>query len=340
LWKGKQLNSIFRQTEQFSVDLHLGKTAQFIDTHQRIIHDDQGNEYSYEKLLLATGGTPRRLPFDVEGIIYYRTLADYHLLRNLSNTSDHFAVIGGGFIGSEVSAALAMNGKKVTLLLREAGIGWNNYPHELSNYLNEFYRQKSVEVITGVKVDEIIKQNNTYHITTNQGQKLQVAAVVAGLGIQPNLDLARSAGLKVNNGIVVDDTLHSSNPDIFAAGDVAEFYNPALDRRLRIEHEDNANTMGQQVGRNMAGANQHYHHLPYFYSDLFELGYEAIGELNPQFETVVDWKDPFKKGVVYYLAQGRVRGVLLWNVWDTVPKARQLIAEPGPFTAADLLGRL
>jgi 3-phenylpropionate/trans-cinnamate dioxygenase ferredoxin reductase subunit len=340
LWKGKQLNSIFRQTEQFSVDLHLGKTAQFIDTHQRIIHDDQGNEYSYEKLLLATGGTPRRLPFDVEGIIYYRSLADYHLLRNLSNTSDHFAVIGGGFIGSEVSAALAMNGKKVTLLLREAGIGWNNYPHELSNYLNEFYRQKGVEVITGVKVDEIIKQNNTYHITTNQGQKLQVAAVVAGLGIQPNLDLARSAGLKVNNGIVVDDTLHSSNPDIFAAGDVAEFYNPALDKRLRIEHEDNANTMGQQVGRNMAGANQPYHHLPYFYSDLFELGYEAIGELNPQFETVVDWKDPFKKGVVYYLAQGRVRGVLLWNVWDTVPKARQLIAEPGPFTTADLLGRL
>jgi 3-phenylpropionate/trans-cinnamate dioxygenase ferredoxin reductase subunit len=340
LWKGKQLNSIFRQTEQFSVDLHLGKTAQFIDTHQRIIRDDQGNEYSYEKLLLATGGTPRRLPFDVEGIIYYRTLADYHLLRNLSNTSDHFAVIGGGFIGSEVSAALAMNGKKVTLLLREAGIGWNKYPHELSNYLNDFYRQKGVEVIAGVKVDEILKQNNTYHITTNQWQKLQVAAVVAGLGILPNLDLARSASLKVNNGIVVDDTLHTSNPDIFAAGDVAEFYNLALDRRIRIEHEDNANTMGQQVGRNMAGANQPYHHLPYFYSDLFELGYEAIGELNPQFETVVDWKDPFKKGVVYYLAQGRVRGVLLWNVWDTVPKARQLIAEPGPFTAADLLGRL
>jgi 3-phenylpropionate/trans-cinnamate dioxygenase ferredoxin reductase subunit len=340
LWKGKPLNSIFRQTEQFSVDLHLGKTAQFIDTHQRIIRDDQGNEYSYEKLLLATGGTPRRLPFDVEGIIYYRTLADYHFLRNLSNTSDHFAVIGGGFIGSEVSAALAMNDKKVTLLLPEAGIGWNNYPQELSNYLNDFYRQKGVEVITGVKVDEIIKQNNTYQITTNQGQKIEVEAVVAGIGIQPNLEFARSAGLKVNNGIVVDDTLHTSNPDIFAAGDVAEFYNPALDKRLRIEHEDNANTMGQQVGRNMAGANQPYHHLPYFYSDLFELGYEAIGELNPQFETVIDWKDPFKKGVVYYLAHSRVRGVLLWNVWDTIPKARQLIAEPGPFTAADLIGRL
>jgi len=340
LWKGKPLNSIFRQTKQFSVDLHLGKTAQFIDTHQRIIRDDQGNEYSYEKLLFATGGTPRKLPFDVEGIIYYRTLADYQLLRELSSTSDHFAVIGGGFIGSEVSAALAMNGKKVTLLTPEAGIGWKIYPEELSNYLNDFYRQKGVEVITGVKADEISKQNNIYQITTNKGQKIEVEAVVAGIGIQPNLEFARSAGLKVNNGIVVDDTLHTSNPDIFAAGDVAEFYNPALDKHLRIEHEDNANTMGQQVGRNMAGANQPYYHLPYFYSDLFELGYEAVGELNIQLETVVDWKDPFKKGVVYYLAHGRVRGVLLWNVWDTVPKARQLIAEPGSFTAANLVGRL
>jgi 3-phenylpropionate/trans-cinnamate dioxygenase ferredoxin reductase subunit len=340
LWKGKPLNSIFRQTEQFSVDLHLGITVQNINPHQHIIRDGQGNEYNYEKLLLATGGTPRRLPFDIAGIIYYRTLADYKLLRSLSNTSDHFGVIGGGFIGSEISAALAMNGKKVTLLLPEAGIGGNIFPEELSNYLNDFYRQKGVEIIPGVKIDEIKEHNSSYQITTNVGQKIKVAAVVAGLGIQPNLDLAQSAGLKVNNGIVVDETLHTSNPDIFAAGDVAEFYNPALGKRLRIEHEDNANTMGQQVGRNMAGANQPYHHLPYFFSDLFELGYEAIGELNPQLETLIDWKDPFKKGVIYYLAQGHVRGVLLWNVWNTVPKARQLIAEPGPFTAADLVGRL
>jgi NADPH-dependent 2,4-dienoyl-CoA reductase/sulfur reductase-like enzyme len=121
---------------------------------------------------------------------------------------------------------------------------------------------------------------------------------------------------------------------------VAEFSNPTLGKRLRIEHEDNANTMGKQAGRNMAGANEPYHHLSFFYSDLFELGYEAVGELNPRLETFVDWSIPMKKGVVYYLAGGRVRGVLLWNVWDSVPKARALIAEPGPFTAADLKGRL
>jgi NADPH-dependent 2,4-dienoyl-CoA reductase/sulfur reductase-like enzyme len=154
------------------------------------------------------------------------------------------------------------------------------------------------------------------------------------------VELAQTAGLKIGNGIVIDETLHASFPDIFAAGDVAEFDNPTLGKRLRIEHEDNANTMGMQAGRNMAGANEPYHHLSYFYSDLFELGYEAVGELDSRLDTFADWNIPMKKGVIYYLAGGRVRGVLLWNVWDSVPKARLLIAEPGPFTPADLKGRL
>jgi 3-phenylpropionate/trans-cinnamate dioxygenase ferredoxin reductase subunit len=340
LWKGKLLNSIFRQTGQFSVDMHLGSTAQSIDPDERIVRDDQGKEYHYDKLLLATGGTPRKLPFDVEGIIYYRTLADYQLLHDLSTTGEHFCVIGGGFIGSEVAAALAMNGKKVTIIFPEAGIGGYIFPSELSNYLNDFYRQKGVEVIPGVKVSDIRRENGAYQVTTDKGQIINASGVVAGLGIRPNVELAQSIGLKVGDGIVVDDTLHTSNPNIFAAGDVAEFYNPPLGRRLRFEHEDNANSMGKQVGRNMAGAMEPYHHLSYFYSDLFELGYEAVGVLSSGLETVTDWKDPLKKGVVYYLAQDHVRGVLLWNVWDTVPKARQLIAEPGPFTAANLKGRL
>jgi 3-phenylpropionate/trans-cinnamate dioxygenase ferredoxin reductase subunit len=340
LWKGKSLESIFRQTQQFSVDLHLGRIAQFIDPDKKIVRDDLGSEYSYETLLLATGGTPRKLPFDAEGIIYFRTLADYQHLRDLSTRSEHFGVIGAGFIGSEIAAALSMNGNKVTLLFPEAGIGRRIYPADLSDHLNDFYRKKGVEVISGVKVNGIQQKNGSYQLSTDKGQRINVDGVIAGIGIQPNLDLAHSAGLKVANGIVVDETLRTSNPDIFAAGDVAEFHNPVLGKRLRIEHEDNANTMGQHAGRNMAGANEPYHHLSYFYSDLFELGYEAVGELDPHLETVSDWKDPFKKGVIYYLAGGRVRGVLLWNVWDTVPKARSLIAEPGPFTATDLKGRL
>jgi len=139
---------------------------------------------------------------------------------------------------------------------------------------------------------------------------------------------------------VVDEFLRTSHPDIHAAGDVAAFYNPALGKRIRVEHEDNANSMGQLAGRNMAGKSEPYHHLPFFYSNLFDLGYEAVGEVDSRLETFADWTRPNEEGVIYYLQNDRVRGVLLWNVWEQVEAARQFIAEPGPFTATNLKGRL
>lgn len=340
LWKGKPLESIWRRTQEFSADFHLGRTVQSIDPVNKQVSDNQGAEYQFEKLLLATGGTPRRLPFGAGNIIYYRTLDDYQYLRELSNQREHFGVIGGGFIGSEIAAALAMNGKKVSMLFPDDGIGGRIYPKAVSEYLNDFFRQKGVEVIPGVQVTDLQKVDGSFQIITGVGKTVQVDGVIAGIGIYPNVELATSAGLKVSNGIVVDDELQTNQADIYAAGDVAEFSNPTLGKRLRIEHEDNANTMGKQAGRNMAGAYEPYHHLSYFYSDLFELGYEAVGELDSRLETFIDWKEPFKKGVIYYLKDDRVRGVLLWNVWDSIPKARTLIAEPGPFSPANLTGRL
>jgi NADPH-dependent 2,4-dienoyl-CoA reductase/sulfur reductase-like enzyme len=171
-------------------------------------------------------------------------------------------------------------------------------------------------------------------------QQIEVDGVVAGIGLQPNLELAAPAGLTISNGIVVDPLLATSHPDIYAAGDVAAFHNPALGKRIRVEHEDNANTMGRCAGRNMAGQATPYHHLPSFYSDLFDLGYEAVGDLDARLETVAHWQEPFRKGVVTYLDKGRVRGVLLWNVWHQVDAARRLIAQPGPFSAADLEQRM
>jgi len=340
LWKGKPLEKIWRRTQEFSVDLFLGRTVLSIEPEKKLVRDNQGIQYKYKKLLLATGGTPRRLPFGPQEIIYYRTLNDYRHLLDLSEHGEHFGVIGGGFIGSEIAAALAMNGKKVTMFFPDSGIGARIYPAEISNYLNDFYRQKGVEVNSGISVKDILKQAGAYQIITDKGDDVTVDGVVAGIGLQPNVELARTAGLQIGNGIVVDECLQTSHADIFAAGDVAEFYNPTLDKRLRLEHEDNANSMGKRAGRNMAGDCEPYTYLPYFYTDLFELGYEAVGELDSRMETVVDWKDPYKKGVIYYLADGRVRGVLLWNVWDTIPSARNLIAEPGPFKAGDLVGRL
>lgn len=138
----------------------------------------------------------------------------------------------------------------------------------------------------------------------------------------------------------MDSALRTSHPDIFAAGDVASFHNRTLDQRLRVEHEDNALTMGRMAGQAMAGKAVPYDYLPTFYSDLFELSYEAVGEVDARLETVADWKEPYRDGIVYYLRAGRVRGVLLWNVWEQVDAARTLIAEPGPFRPEDFKGRL
>jgi 3-phenylpropionate/trans-cinnamate dioxygenase ferredoxin reductase subunit len=340
LWKGDPIETIWRKTSGLGVELHLACNAKQIDPDKKAVLDDQGTEFGYEKLLVATGGKVRRLPLEVDGIMYFRTLDDFHRLRALTAERERFVIIGGGFIGSEVAAALTLEKKQVTMIFPEEGIGARVFPRKLSSYLNEFYGTKGVNLLTGDGVSYIEKRNSSYIIKTTKGQEVTADAIVAGLGILPDVELAQSAGLTVGDGIHVDEYLKTSHPDIFAAGDVANFYNPALDRRIRVEHEDNANTMGGTAGKNMAGERIPYVHLPFFYSDLFEVGYEAVGDLNARYEVVEDWKKPSAEGVIYYLEGKRVRGVLLWNTWGQVDNARALIAEPGPFAVKDVLGRL
>ena len=345
LWKGKPLGSIWRKTDRQGVTLHLGRTVRSLDVQNKRVTDDRGTDYTYDKLLLATGGAPRRLPFGDGKIIYFRTLDDYERLRALTDQFQRFAIVGGGFIGSEIAAALTISGNKVVMAFPGVGIGSRIFPADLARFLNDFYRQKGVEVLAGQLVTgwEIRQGKPVLKIRgdhTQDEQEIVADAVVAGIGIQPNVELAQRAGLEVDNGIRVDSGLRTSHPDIFASGDVANFYNPALDQRLRVEHEDNANTMGRLAGQAMAGRTISYDHLPFFYSDLFELGFEAVGEVDARLEMVADWKEPYREGVVYYLRDGRVRGVLLWNVWEQVDAARKLIAEIGPFRVEDLRGRL
>jgi 3-phenylpropionate/trans-cinnamate dioxygenase ferredoxin reductase subunit len=346
LWAGKRLETVWSKLDDLGVEMHLGRTVVTLDPGNKTVTDKQGTEYTFDKLLLATGGTPRHLPFGGDDIIYYRTLQDYLRLRALTERGERFAVIGGGFIGSEVAAALAMNGKKVVMVLPEAGIGERLYPPDMVEFLTDFYREKGVEVLTGERAVSLEKRGDMLTLKTQGGKEIVVDGVVAGIGIEPNVQLAGEAGLGVagerggHNGIAVDELLRAGHPDIYAAGDVALFCDPLLGRIRRVEHEDNANKMGKAAGRNMAGANEPYRHSPFFYSDLFDLGYEAVGELDPRLETVADWKEPYREGVVYYLRDGRVRGVLLWNVWGQVDAARRLIAEPGRFRAEDLKGRL
>lgn len=325
LWKGDSEDKVWRGTEKTGADVRLGRRVTAIHPPKQTVTDDRGNVITYEKLLLATGGTPRRLPMQTGQIIYFRTFDDYKRLRALANEKLRFVVLGGGFIGSEIAAALRTAGRDVTMIVPEDGIGARVYPADLSKFLVDYYREQGVEVRTGEGLASLQQSAGKVVVRTTHGQEIPTDVVVAGLGIQPNVELAEQAGLRVENGIIVDEMLRTSAPDIYAAGDVANFFNPALGMRLRVEHEDNANTMGAAAGRAMAGKGSPYTHLPFFYSDLFALGYEAVGELDPRLQVDAVWKEKFREGVIYYLKDGKVRGVLLWNTWGQVDNARGII---------------
>ena len=204
LWKGRPIEKIWRNTQDLGAELHLGRKVTYLDPQNKIVRDEKGDEYTYIKLLLATGGSPIRLPFGEDHIIYYRDLQDYQRLRALSEQRDRFLVIGGGFIGSEIAAALTMVGKKVTMVFLEGAIGANIYPKDLSGFLNDYYRQKGVEVVPGDSVASLEKTGDRFTVRTKGGSAFEVDGVVGGIGIRPNIELARQAGLQVENGVVVD----------------------------------------------------------------------------------------------------------------------------------------
>jgi NADPH-dependent 2,4-dienoyl-CoA reductase/sulfur reductase-like enzyme len=339
LWKGAAESTIWRLTANLGVHERLGRRIVRLDLDAHTATDDRGERYLYEKVLLATGGRPRRLPFAADDVTYFRTLDDYHRLRRLADAGGRFAVIGGGFIGSEIAAALALDGAPVTMVFPGPGIGARIFPPGLSAAVGDYYRERGVEVLAGTSVTAIEQIGDVRRLTLDNGKVLQVDAVVAGLGIEPNVELAADAGLPVANGIVVDSFGRvDGRDDIFAAGDVAAFPSSVLGGNVRVEHEDHAKSHGRRVGANMAGAAEPYDHLPFFYSDLFDVGYEAVGALDSRLEMLVELEEVGDAGVVYYLdSERRPRGVLLWNQFGRVDEARALIRAGEPVTA-DMLG--
>ena len=149
--------------------------------------------------------------------------------------------------------------------------------------------------------------------------------MIVGVGVKPSVTLAEQAGLATGDGIIVNEYLQTSHPDIYAAGDNARFPYQVLGQQARVEHWDNALNQGKHAGRNLAGARDAFTYMPYFFSDLFEFGYEAVGEVNSRMETRADWQKPFDTGVIYYLRDGRIRGAMMCNVWEKVEAARALI---------------
>jgi len=343
LWDGKVIEDIIRPLQDYDVELFLNTAVKSLSPQERTITDENGDSYKYEKLLLATGGHPTHLRNMPEDVLYYRTRADYHKLREWVKTRDKFCVIGGGFIGSELSAALNKQGKHVTMIFPEVGISGLRFPDDLAKFLNDYYREKGVNVLDGYIVKSVAKKGQGYQVEYQQIDGIATMldsfdGVIVGVGIKPNIMLAEAAGLEVDDGIVVNEHLQTSNPHIFAAGDVANFYHTGLGQRVRVEHEDNANTMGTAAGHNMSAQMEKYVHFPFFYSDMFDLGYEALGEMNKDYEIVEDWIEEYKKGTIFYLNGDKIRGLIFWNLWGQVDKGRKLISEGKSHKRANLVG--
>jgi NADPH-dependent 2,4-dienoyl-CoA reductase/sulfur reductase-like enzyme len=314
--------------EEARAELLLGESVVAVDTAGRTVTTDADVTVGYGALLLATSGHPRRLPGveDSGRVIYFRTVRDYERLRDLAGGGRHVVVVGGGYIGTELAAALVQNDTRVTLVFTQDVLTGSTFPDALARRVERRYAEAGVTLLRGAKVTATESGPDGVTVTLDDGRTLEADGVVVGAGLEIETDLARSAGLEVDDGVVVDDRLRTSDPHVWAAGDVAQYPDRLLGSR-RVEHVDNATTMGRQAGRNLAGADEPYDHTPFFYSDLFELGYEAVGRLDASLDTVEDWHaEDLGAGVVYYLDGGRVAGVLLWNVWDATDRAREVIA--------------
>jgi 3-phenylpropionate/trans-cinnamate dioxygenase ferredoxin reductase subunit len=348
LWFGqKKVEEIFLHDQKFydqkQIRLVLGTKVVSIDANRKMVNDDQGNKYKYGKLLLATGGIPKTLPIpggNLEGIYYYRYLDDYLRLRSEAQEGKSALVVGGGFIGSEIAAALNINKVDVTMIFPESHLVQRVFPDYLGQAIQQHYIQKGVKILTQDRPISFTQKGRRFLTYTDNGKQIESDLLIVGIGISPSVELAEKTGLQIDNGIVVNQFLQTSHPDIYAAGDNAFFPYSVMGQKMRIEHWDNALNQGKWAGRNMAGEDKPYEYLPYFFSDLFEFGYEAVGQIDSQLQTFADWQKENDTGVIYYLKDKKVRGAMMCNVWEKVDRARQLIKKSEQVTPENLRGAI
>jgi 3-phenylpropionate/trans-cinnamate dioxygenase ferredoxin reductase subunit len=348
LWFGqKKVEEIFLHDMNFydqnHMELMVDTKVISLDVKNKTVTDERGGSYGYEKLLLATGGIPRTLPVhggDLEGICYYRFLDDYLRIKKEAKEGKSALIIGGGFIGSEIAAALNINKIDVTMIFPEPYLVHRIFPEGLGQAIQGHYIQKGVKILSGDKPVSIVRKESKFLTRTNKGKQIESDLLIVGIGIKPAFDLAVRAGLKTENGISVNEYLQTSHPDVYAAGDNTLFPYQALGQNMRIEHWDNAANQGKWAGRNMTGDKVPYDYMPYFFSDLFEFGYEAVGEVDFRLETYADWQKENDTGVIYYLKDGKIRGVMMCNVWEKVDAARGLIKAGKQVKPEDLRGAI
>ncbi len=323
---------------QQRVDLRLRHEVIEVDPENRRLWDELGEVVEYEDLLLATGCRPRRLKAqgaETSSVRYFRDLEDYLDLERRLERIQHLTLVGGGFISVEMAGTLRARGKEVTLILADEYPLHRLLPRELGVGVVDYLRELGVETVSGDSLISIEETPELVHARTAIGNELDTQLIIVDQGSEPQVDLAEAAGLAIDDGIVVDETGRTSNPNVWAAGDVAEFPCLALGVIMRIEGADHGESHGRAVGANMAGAAKPYDHLPVKWFRVGDLEFEGVGELWARLGTELIWVEPGREGVVFYLSDDVIRGVLMVNMEDRLEWARALIREAKPTTAAE-----
>ncbi len=308
---------------EHDVELRLGETATGIDRGAQEVILAGGSSVPYRKLLLATGSSPRRLAVpggDAEGVHYLRRIADSDQIKAAIAESSRIAVIGGGWIGLEVAAAARTAGVEVTVVEMAELPLLGVLGRQVAQVFAGLHADNGTELVLGSQVSEItVSEGRAAGVRLADGSHLLADAVVVGVGITPNTGLGAEAGLTVENGIVVDARLQTSDPAIFAAGDVANAFHPFYGRHLRVEHWSNARHQPRAAARAMLGQDVSYDRLPYFFADQYDLGMEYTGYATPGgYEQVVFRGDvPGREFIAFWLAPGnRLLAAMNVNIWD------------------------
>ena len=314
---------------QNKIELISGLRASKLDPAGRTVTVEDGRTLGYEKLLLATGGSAIRLPLpgaDLPGVFTLRTIDDAEAIRQLARPGARALVIGGSFIGSEVASTLTQLGLAVAMVFPEERLIQRVVPPELSALLRAKYEAHGVRLLAGLKPERLEGNGKVERAVLSSGERLAVDLVVMGVGIRLNTELARDAGLQLGErgAVIVDEYLRTSDPSIYAAGDIAAWPDPTPrpdrgQKRLRVEHWDVARQQGLRAGRNMAGEGKPYTALPYFFSDLFDLSFEAWGDLTAWDQTVLRGSlgGAF---TLFYFSQGTMVGALAVGPTDEARK--------------------
>jgi 3-phenylpropionate/trans-cinnamate dioxygenase ferredoxin reductase component len=321
----RELERVFLKDEAYyqeqSIELRTATRALAVDPATRTVTLQGGQALSYERLLLATGGRAWRLPLpgnDLDNVFTLRTIDDSQRIQQAGGDGRRALILGGSFIGSEVTMSLVQLGTEVTMAFPEARLMARLAAPEFSDLIEGMYRERGVRILTDTTAERLEGEGQVARAVLDSGETLDVDLVVMGVGIRLNTGLAQEAGLALgkDEAILVDEHLRTSDPNIYAAGDIAAWPDQTFGRRLRVEHWDVAYNQGKRVGRNMAGDEEPYTVLPYFFSDLFDLALEVWGDLDSWDRTVLRGSLEAGSYAFYYFDQGKLTGVLAVGLPD------------------------